>query len=465
MDDTIQYENLEDEIIALLDSKQEISVLKEEIDKYHDYEIAKAILEMNKENRSILYSILPKKTLADVFAELSPEDAFMILEDTSISVISRIFSEMEVDDLVDIINIVEDKADRITYLSLIGVEQRIAVKTLIDFDDSLVGSIMNNTFIEVNKFDTVKDAIKIVVQEAPENEYINNIYVTDEDQLVGALSLKELISAGNDRNQLIKDIMSENLLYVTPWTENEDALVIMQNYDFQLLPVVDKYQKLIGIISFDDMIETLSYESEMDYSSLAGISEVSVDDRETVWETIKKRMPWLVVLLFINLITSSIITSYAAVLILLPTLSIFMPLITNMAGNSGTQSLGIVIRLFAKNQLDEKKSVFKHLLNEVLTGIVNGLIIGVMLFIIVILFNLIRGEDFMDGLKFAAVIAISINLALIVSTISGTVIPLLINTLKLDPAVASGPFITTINDILSLLIYFGLATILISTLT
>ena len=465
MNDPNMFKNLEEEIIFLLESTDDINVLKEEIDKYHDYEIARAITDMSKEHRTILYSILPKKMLSDVFAELPPEDAFWILEDTSIAVITRIFSEMEVDDLVDIINIVEDKDDRVTYLSLINVEKRIAVRTLIDFDDSLVGSIMNNTFIEVRKLDTVKQAIKTVVLEAPDNEYINNIYVTEDEKLIGALSLKELISAGNNRNQLIQDIMSENLVFVTPSTENEDALVIMKNYDFQLLPVVDKYQKLIGIISFDDMIETLSYESEMDYSSLAGISEVSIDDRETVWETIKKRMPWLIVLLFISLITSSIIASYESALLILPTLSIFMPLILNMAGNSGTQSLGIVIRLFAKNQLDEKKSILKHLLNEFLTGVVNGLIIAVSLFIIVMVFNLIRGEELVKGIKFALVIALSINIALIVSTVSGTVIPLIINLFKLDPAVASGPFITTINDILSLLIYFGLATILISSFT
>jgi magnesium transporter len=235
----------------------------------------------------------------------------------------------------------------------------------------------------------------------------------------------------------------------------------MQNYGFQLLPVVDKYKKLIGIISFDDMIDTLKDESEQDYSSLAGISEVSVDEKETVWETIKKRMPWLVVLLFISLITSSIISNYENALLILPTLSIFMPLVLNMAGNSGTQSLGIVIKLFAKNELDDKKSILKHLLNEFLTGVVNGFLIAIAVFAMVMVFNLVRGADMQEGLRFAIVIALSINIALIVSTVAGTVIPLIINIFKLDPAVASGPFITTINDILSLLIYFGLATLLI----
>ena len=170
------------------------------------------------------------------------------------------------------------------------------------------------------------------------------------------------------------------------------------------------------------------------------------------------------VLLFVNLITSSIIIGFEEQLKLLPTLAIFMPLILNMAGNSGTQSLGIMIRLFATNQLDSKKTVFKHLFNEFLTGLVNGLVIAIGLFVMVILLNLIKGQDFTTGLSFAFVTALSINIALIVATLAGALVPLFINSLKIDPAVASGPFITTINDILSLLIYFGLASILIASL-
>ncbi|MBN2540470.1 MAG: magnesium transporter [Bacilli bacterium] len=465
MEDWNNYDELTQEIVAILVSEKTKDEIRELIDEYHDYELAKAIKEMNKVDRSLLYDILPSKTLADVFEELTPEDAFLILEETSLTVITRIFRNMEVDDLVDIIECVEDKEDRITYLSLIGVDKRVTVKQYLDFDEDVVGSIMNNSFIEVSPNDTVKQAIKTVVLEAPECEYINNIYVSEDNKLIGVLSLKELISAGNDRTKPVSELMSLNLHTVLPSTPNEDALVIMQNYDFQLLPVVDKYQKLIGIVSFDDMLETLSYESDMDYSSLAAVSEITIDERETVWETIRKRMPWLLILLVLNLFTSSIITEYQQILILLPTLSIFMPLISNMAGNSGTQSLGIIIRLFAKNQLDEKKSVWKHIFNEFLTGVVNGLIIAILLFGVVLLFNTIKGTDFTEGIRFALVVAVSINVALIVSTVSGTLIPLLISLLKLDPAVASGPFITTINDILSLLIYFSLATLMITSLT
>jgi magnesium transporter len=301
---------------------------------------------------------------------------------------------------------------------------------------------------------------------APEVEFIHNIYaVNDKGILEGAMSLKELISSGYDQNQLIEDIMATNLIYVTPSDDIEDAIEIMKNYDFLLLPVIDnKTKKIIGIVSYDDIIEALNEESDEDYSSLAGLSEVQIDEKETVWMTIKKRLPWLVILLFINLITSTIIIGFEEELKLLPTLAVFMPLILNMAGNSGTQSLGIVIRLFATNQLDQKKSIIKHITNEFFTGLVNGIIIAAGLFVMVIIYNLIRGQDFSTGFSFAFVAALSINIALIVATLAGTLVPLLVNAIKIDPAVASGPFITTINDILSLLIYFSLASALMSSL-
>ncbi|MDD3712116.1 MAG: magnesium transporter [Candidatus Izemoplasmatales bacterium] len=465
MEDFEKELQAENDIILILNEEENPNVLKEKLDGYHDYEIAKSLLMMDGNLRKKLFNILPIRKLTEVFEELDPEDAFSILQETSLSVIVRIFREMETDDLVDIISAIDDKDDRITYLSLIDVNKRLTIKSLLDFEQGLVGSIMNNDFIAINKSYTVKKAIKTVVNLAPEIEFIHNIYITDEaGVLEGAMSLKELISAGYDQSQIIEDLMSTNLKYITPSTPVEEAIEIMRNYDFLLLPVVDKNQKLIGIVSFDDILETLTEESAEDYSSLAGLSDVDVDEKETVISTIKKRLPWLIILLFINLLTSTIITGYEEQLQLLPTLAVFMPLILNMAGNSGTQSLGIIIRLFATNQLNHKKSILRHLLIEFLTGLVNGFVIAIGLFVMVIIFNLIRGQDIVNGLNFAFVVALSINIALIVATLAGAIVPLMINSLKIDPAVASGPFITTINDIFSLLIYFGLASLLITSL-
>ncbi len=455
----------EEEIIKIIKSLDSDDEKRDQLEIYHDYEIARALLIMDNFLRKQLYEILPLRSLAEVFEELDPEDAYDILEETSISTISKIFSEMETDDLVDIIDVIDDYEDRITYLSLIAVEKRITIKTLLNFDDSAVGSIMNNSYIELHKDMNIKEAIKKVVNEAPECEFINNIYVTEEGILIGALSLKELINAGNDKSQTVESIMSQNLIYVNPATENEDAIELMKNYDFQLLPVVDKQGKLIGIVSFDDMLEALNFESDSDYSSLAGLTETAFDtEDESVFRTVKTRMPWLIILLFVNILTSSIISSYQSVLIALPMLAVFMPLISSMAGNSGTQSLGIVIRLFATNQLDKKKSVLKHLLNQLFTGIVLGIAIAILMFVLVLIINSVRGQDLTSGLKFAGVIALSMNVALIVATIEGAFVPMIIKLIRLDPAVASGPFITTMSDIISILIYFGLASLLIHSL-
>jgi magnesium transporter len=372
---------------------------------------------------------------------------------------------MESDDLADIIGIVKDSEEQITLLSLVNPKKRGVIKSLLNFEKDMVGSIMNNEYVFINKDFTVKKAIDKVVSLAPDIEFIHNIYIIDDDNhLIGAMSLKELISAGYDKSQLIEDLMATNLIYVTPSEEIENAIEIMKNYDFLLLPVVDKNQKMLGIISFDDILDALNESSDEDYSRLAALTEVDISETETVLMSLKKRIPWLAILLLINLITSSIIIGFESQLTLLPTLAIFLPLILSMAGNSGTQSLGVIIRFFATNQLDNKKAIIKHIINEFLTGLVNGVIIAAALFIMVIVFNLIKGEAFNLGLNFALTVAISINIALIVATMAGTLVPLLINALKIDPAIASGPFITTVNDILSLLIYFGIASLLIPVL-
>lgn len=220
---------------------------------------------------------------------------------------------------------------------------------------------------------------------------------------------------------------------------------------------------MLGIVAYDDIIEALNRESDEDYSRLAAVTDVLIDQkRETVLTSIKKRVPWLVILLFVNVITSSIITGYESVLAMIPTLAFFMPLILNLSGNTGTQSLGIIIRLFATNQLESRRRILKHLFKEFLTGIINGILIAILLFFLVIALRMVQGEKFVDILPFAFVIGLSIAIALAVATVAGAVVPLLLSVLKVDPAVASGPFITTINDIISLLIYLGLASILLA---
>lgn len=459
-------ENLIEELNQILTENNDLSVITEILEDYHDYEIARVIVLLNDELLDKLKAALSIERLTEVIESLDPEDAFDVLERFDKLLVMNIFKHIETDDLVDIIDEIDDEDDSLKYMSLIPVKKRRIIQSFLNFDEEMVGSIMNNNYVYVHDDMTVKQAISKVVDVAPLVEYINNIYVIDDNKrLVGALSLKELMSQGIHKSTPIRDIMVENLVYLYPTSRNEEAIEYMKNYDFQLLPVINTDHQLIGIISFDDTVEAISDESSADYASLAGLTDVEITDDETVWTSLKKRLPWLLILLFVNLITSSIITGYEEQLQTLTTLAIFMPLILNMAGNSSTQGLGVIIRLFATNQFKDKGMVLKHLGKELLIGLINGLFISIGLFLMVLLFNLIKGEDFTSGLNFALVIGLSIQLALVVATLAGSLVPLLMNSLRVDPATASGPFITTINDILSLLIYFGLATALITGLS
>lgn len=453
------------DIIKILTDNDITSDIQNLLDDYHDYEIAKAMPNLEKDALDKLYRSLSINKLTEVFEQLEPEDAFSYFESMNVTTIINIFDHFETDDLVDIIQCIEDEEKQMMYLSMIPPKKRKIINSYLHFDEDMVGSIMNNNFVKIDQSLTVKKAIKAVVDAAPDVEYIHNIYVVDDyNHLVGTISLKELMNQGHLKSTIIKDIMVDNLIFLYPTTEIQDAIELMKNYDFQLLPVISTDNLLIGIISFDDTLEALSDESSQDYASLAGLTDVEITEDERVLTSLKKRLPWLIFLLFVNLITASIIASYETELQALTTLAIFMPLILSMAGNSSTQGLGVVIRLFATNQLNQSQSIIKHLFKELLTGLINGLFVGLGLFLMVLVFNYFKGIAFSQSLQFALVIGLSVQIALTVATLIGSIIPLMINLLKIDPAAASGPFITTVNDIVSLIIYFGLATAFISSL-
>jgi magnesium transporter len=463
--DLEKLELYQKEILMILSSDLPKDDKRVQLDLFHDYELGQTLGVMTESDRLLLYYLLPSTIIANILALVEPEEACVFVREMPNPNIAPIFAAMQTDDLADIISAFDDRDERITYFSLIELGKRQVVKAILDYDEKVVGAIMNNNFVALDKTMTAKTAIKELVRVAPQTEFINNLYVLDNQVLVGVLSLKEVIAAGNQPDRPIAALMSVNIIAVTPTTPSEEAANTMKDYDFMLLPVVDHDFKMIGVVAFDDIADVINAESDEDYSRLAGITDVNLEETgETVFTSIRKRMPWLVVLLFINLITSGIVAGFEAVLALIPILALFMPLILNMAGNSGTQSLGVIIRLFATNQLETKSDIRKHLIRETLTGLFNGLIIGAALFVMVVVIRLIGGSPFREVLPFAGVVSVAIFAALMVSTVAGALVPLLMKLIKVDPAVASGPFITTVNDIIALLIYFGLASALLETL-
>src|SRR5699024_12724966 len=295
------------------------------------------------------------------------------------------------------------------------------------------------------------ETLKQLKTEAPEAETIYYLYVTDEDKhLVGVISLRDLIVA--DEDAIIGDLMSEKVVSVSVAMDQESVAQMIMDYDFLALPVVDFQNHLLGIITVDDILDVVDEEASEDYSKLAAVSDVHrIED--SPFSAAKKRLRWLMILLFLGMFTASLIGQFEETLEQVAILAIFMPLLAGMAGNTGTQSLAVAVRSLATGEFG-KQGKLSLMMKEATTGLITGTTCGIVITLVIYIW---KGELFLGFL-----VGISIVARLTIATLSGSVIPIIMDRLKIDPAVASGPFITTLNDIISILIYFGIATTFIS---
>ncbi len=287
----------------------------------------------------------------------------------------------------------------------------------------------------------------ILKKEAPRAETIYYIYVIDEEKhLVGVISIRDLLVTDDDT--MISEIMNDRVVSVSVSEDQEEVARRMKDYNFLAVPVIDFQNHLLGIITVDDIIDVMDEEASDDYSKLAGISDVDSADKN-IFTSAKKRLPWLIILSFLGMLTASLIGRFEATLDQVAILAVFIPLIAGMAGNTGTQALAVAVRRIAIGE-DEEENKWLLIMREAGTGVITGAVCGTVIMFVVYFWL----GDFFLGL----LVGFSILITLIVATLAGALVPLLMHRLKVDPAVASGPFITTINDIISILIYFGLAT-------
>ena len=451
-----------DDIYQIIYSSCANEEKREQILEFYYFELSEAITHFSKKTRDKLYEFLSLEDITRIFEYIDPTEVEKFIDEFDFESRKAILNEMSFDDLVDIILAI-DEEEAYKYLTLLDVKKRTKIKIINKYSDNQIASIMNTEFASVNEDMTIKEAINKLVKDARTTEYIDNIYVVHEDKLIGTVSLRELIVAGANPLELVKNIMTENIVSLNLDLEIDEAINIFSDYDFLMMPVVDDEDNLIGVVTFDDITDAIDEQTDEDLAALAGVSDINIDiSSETIGNSVKKRLPWLLFLLVINIFTAAIISNFEETLNAIPILSIFLPLILNMSGNSGTQSLAVIIRIFTKRDDEEKQLIKRHIVKEFFVGVCNGFLIGVSLFVLVILLRLMKGEQFMEIIPFAFVIAISIFFALILATLAGTLIPLVIRMLKIDPAAASGPFITTINDIVSLFVYFSLATMLLA---
>lgn len=429
-----------------------IDMFRDEFMELHPYDQSVFFDKASTAQRKVIFQFLSPEEVAEIFEanNFDDEEYQGLLEEMEPSYAASMLSKMYADNAVDVLNEL-DKDQVVSYLSMMDDESAQEIKDLLHYEEYTAGSIMTTEYVSIPETSTVRSAMTILRKEAPEAETIYYLFVVDEDHfLTGVISLRDLIIAEEDT--LIKDIMNERVVSVPVSEDQEEVARMMKDYDFLALPVIDHRGYLLGIITVDDIIDVLDEEASDDYSKLAAVSDMDTFDKSPL-QAAKKRLPWLLILLFLGMITANIIGVFEKTLDQVALLAVFIPLIAGMAGNSGTQALAVAVRGIATGDIEEQ-SKLKLLIREAGTGLITGVISGVL---VVFLVYFWKGE-FLIGLLVGAAISSSI----VVATIAGSFIPLLIHRMKIDPAVASGPFITTINDIISILIYLGLATTFLS---
>ncbi|MCM3711201.1 magnesium transporter [Sporosarcina luteola] len=443
----------EEKLINSLE-QQDIKTFRDEYLMLHPYDRAVFYEKVEPGHRKTMYFFLSPKELAEIFetSEIDEDEYKQFLQEMDTTYAAEMISQMFVDNAVDVLKEL-DKAQIASYLTLMNKEAAAQIKSLLHYEEYTAGSIMTTEYVSVPQNSTVRSAMTILRNEAPSAETIYYVFVVDEDnRLTGVVSLRDLIIT--DEDTLIQSIMNERVVSVLVSDDQEDVARMTQDYNLLAVPVVDFQQHMLGIITVDDVIDVLDEEASDDYSKLAAVSNMDSFDK-TSFEAAKKRIPWLIILLVLGMLTANLIDLFTDTISQVALLAAFIPLIAGTAGNSGTQALAVAVRGIATRDVEDE-SKFKLLLREAGTGLITGLVCAI--FVVGLIF--IWKHEFIIALLVGAAIFVSI----FVATISGSFIPLFMHRMKIDPAVASGPFITTLNDVISIIIYLGLATMFISSL-
>ncbi|MFC0091690.1 magnesium transporter [Allobacillus sp. GCM10007491] len=440
----LRKENYRDVMKALEDNQ--IELFREAYLGLHPYDQATIFEEVSSEERFQIYTYLSPEEMSELSTHMNFDFFSERLLEMNPDYAAKILDDLPTDDAVDILNLL-DKNQATSLLMLMDKEEADEIRSLLHYEEKTAGSIMTTEYVVINQNMTIREAMVHLRSAAPDAETIYYVFVVDDEQkLVGVISLRDLIISEQDDK--ISDVMSDRVVSSYVGDHQEEIAQLMRDYDFLALPVVDLQQHLLGIITVDDILDVMDIEASDDYSKLAAVTDMEPGD-QTALNAAKKRLPWLVILLFLGLITASLIGRFEETLDQVAVLAIFIPLIAGMAGNSGTQALAVTVRGLATGEIS-KEGFFKRLRRETVTGLITGVTCGLLMFFIILVW--------MDHLYLGIIVGVSIAASLLVATIAGSLMPLLMHKFHIDPAVASGPFITTINDIISVLIYFGLAT-------
>lgn len=443
--------NYVQELVDIIRSGLPENELVDRISDYHDNDIADALTKLDKEERVKVYYAMGAERMAEIFAYL--DDAEDYLRELPMESVARVISEMDSDDAVDVLEDMDDTT-RHRIVEMLDEDAGDDVRLLLSYDDDEIGSCMTTNFIVIHNNLTIRQAMHELVKQAGDNDNISTIYVVDDnDKFYGAIDLKDLIIARENDN--LEDLISRSYPYVRTREKISECIEELKDYAEDSIPVLLENGKIAGIITAQDIVEAVDDEMGEDYAKLAGLTSEE-DLNESTLLSVKKRLPWLIILLFLGMGVSSVVGIFEEVVAVLPVVMCFQSLILDMAGNVGTQSLAVTIRVLMDENLTVAQKL-KLVVKEMRTGFLNGLCLAVMSFLFLGLYiHFFRKYDIGHSFLIAACVGVSLIVAMVISSLVGTVIPIFFKKIKVDPAVASGPLITTVNDLVAVVVYYGL---------
>ncbi|MCB4807379.1 magnesium transporter [Tamlana sp. 62-3] len=439
------------EQVELLIETQNDKELKRVMDEFHYADIAEILDELNLEQAMYVIKLLDSETTADILMELDEDNREKVLKNLSAKEIAEEVEELDTDDAADIIAELPEERQQAVIDQIEDEAHKAEITELLTYDDDVAGGLMAKELVKVYETWTVAGCLRRIRGQAKDVKRVHSIYVVDkQDRLIGRLSLKDLIVAKSE--QKIADIYISNVDYVNVNEDAEEVAKIMAKYDLEAIPVIesDDNKVLLGRITIDDIVDVLKEEADKDYQMAAGItSDVEADD--SIIQLTKARLPWLFLGLVGGVGAFLIMEGFHEAFSKYAVLFFFTPLIAAMAGNVGVQSSAIIVQGLAND--DVKGSINSRLLKEMLLAALNGLILALFLFVFV---WIAQGEA-----NTALAVSISLVVVIIVAGLIGTFVPLFLDKRGIDPAIATGPFITTSNDIFGILIYFSIAKLIL----
>jgi len=416
-------------------------------------DISTLLLEFSTDDSKYVLDILDNETSAEVINDLDEDIRAKFLKNFESIEIATMLNELDSDDAVDIINELPLKDREEVIASLDNREKADNILDLLRYEEDVAGGLMAKELIKVNENWSVKQCIEEIRRQAENVEKIYSVYVvSDTNKLIGRVSLKRIILA--DDHIKVKELYEDDVIAVETYMDEVDVAEIMRKYDLESVPVVNVQGKLMGRITIDDIVDVITELAEEERQMMAGISE-DVEEDDSVWMLTRARLPWLIIGMFGGLLGAQFIGVFEKDILLVPAMAFFIPLITATGGNVGIQSSSIVLQSLASKSVFDNSFV-KRITKVILVALLNGLVIAG----IVMGMNLILGQD----LTLALVVSIALFGVVLIASLMGTITPLILDRFGINPAIASGPFITTANDLLGLLVYFSVAHMLYSNL-